>query len=647
MDQDSRAQRRVRAQFKQLEQRVSEARVAAQRGRLSDLQAVFCDKDGATTLRDGANTLKGRPNLVRELLKLAAVNDHADTHAWLVPFLDNERDGVHRVSDGLICSLNQAARYGSARVAAQVLESLLLRDLSAWNLGRLCDILVTAGTHGHSEVLRRMVHALDRLVAQRSTSYLYDVLMLRQKAEASKVEALAAAILQGHADVVGTLLQSKVDVQQTHDGQRSTCFERALFENTSMPCLARLLHARMDPNAKLLHAFGGTPLLRVVLRNAAAVKVLLRAKADADAAAVFAVVQDANGNATRWRCKVLQLLLDANASPDSKTERGTSALALAASTQRPRVAAVLLRHKANVTQARSDPLIHYVVQHSRSGPLSVLELVLNAKANANQTDARHETPLFRAQSAGAVRCLLQAKADLHHRTFFHQTPLGHFCASPVHSDTVGEIVQVLLAHGADPMRVGPSGFRPLGAALLHTPNYRVEAVVVALLRAKADPHDVVVRKASSASGTGGGGAGGAGGAGAGGAGGAGGTGGGGGGGAGAGGGGAGALSILLERALKYDESRPRSLAIQLVYAKVDVDLHWSTALRQVEEHHAYMVEIYPEKAKALNPRCDSFQNVCATLYAKLKTASAAAKQQQMWEARKHEALQRAAGKSTS
>ena len=95
----------------------------------------------------------------------------------------------------------------------------------------------------------------------------------------------------------------------------------------------------------------------------------------------------------------------------------------------------------------------------------MLEMLLEAGADVNQTNERGISPLMRASlwaNEVAVRWLLKHGADVN-----HTTPSGNSALSMASFYHHAEVVRLLLEHGADPNLADGKGFTPLESATLH------------------------------------------------------------------------------------------------------------------------------------------------------------------------------------
>jgi cytohesin len=264
------------------------------------------------------------------------------------------------------------------------------------------------------------------------------------------------------------LLQPGVDVNAAH-GDGATALHWASYRD-DLESADLLLRAGANVNAA--NDLGATPLWAACQNGSAAMaRRLLEAGADANAKLLMSGETLLMTAARSGKAEVVEQLLAHGADLNAKATRGQTALMWAVAQRHHDVVRVLLQHGADV-HARSGvwsqlwqtgpeqdihPDYHATIQHgsntallfaARGGDLAIAKLLVAAGANVNDVAA-----------SGVSATVLAA-----------------------HSGN-GELVEYLLAQGADPNAAG-AGYTALHAAILRG-NRRA---VAALLARGADPN---------------------------------------------------------------------------------------------------------------------------------------------------------------
>lgn len=283
--------------------------------------------------------------------------------------------------------------------------------------------------------------------------------------------SLIGAVRARDAGTVEALLRAGVDVNApAADG--ATALHWAVYHD-ALPLADRLLDAGADVDAA--NDYGVTPLsLACDNGSAGMVMRLLDAGADADAAR-------STGETPLMTCsrtghvEAVQALLDAGANPSAaETWQGQTALMWAAAEAHTEIVRALVEHGADV-HARTAGGFTALAIAAREDEPELAALLLNAGADVNATAPGGATPLVVATVRGHTRLaifLLERGADPNAGEAGY-TPL-HWASGSWHSELTGslrgietardeewrslngvrdgklELVEALLAHGADP-----------------------------------------------------------------------------------------------------------------------------------------------------------------------------------------------------
>eukprot|EP00931_Biecheleriopsis_adriatica_P123359 TRINITY_DN98395_c0_g1_i1.p1 TRINITY_DN98395_c0_g1~~TRINITY_DN98395_c0_g1_i1.p1 ORF type:complete len:316 (-),score=86.29 TRINITY_DN98395_c0_g1_i1:50-970(-) len=153
------------------------------------------------------------------------------------------------------------------------------------------------------------------------------------------------------------------------------------------PSLAKLLKAGVDPNALSLEDTGERrTLLCLVIDEAAA---------------------------TGGDLSKVELLLEARADPNRRSETGSFPLQLAVKNSDVKLARRLFQAKAYVNQ-QDEKLVSPLHSASHKDDSHMVQMLLMHKANVNAADKVGQTPVFFAKSTTVISSLVDAGADLMH-----------------------------------------------------------------------------------------------------------------------------------------------------------------------------------------------------------------------------------------
>jgi ankyrin repeat protein len=136
----------------------------------------------------------------------------------------------------------------------------------------------------------------------------------------------------------------------------------------------------------------------------------------------------------------VDLLLDAQADPNRRSENGTFPLQLAVKHSNVDLTRKLLKRKADVNQQDAklvSPLHTAVFQDDAR----VAQLLLLHRANVNAADQVGQSPVFFASSRGLASSLVEAEADLLHLNKRGQSAL-HLAAHSGCYDAVAQLVEL-------------------------------------------------------------------------------------------------------------------------------------------------------------------------------------------------------------
>jgi ankyrin repeat protein len=250
--------------------------------------------------------------------------------------------------------------------------------------------------------------------------------------EADGTTALHWASYHDDLDAADLLIRAGAHVNAANDLGVTPLWPAG--ENGSTAMVRRLLEAGANPNVALLA--GETPVM----------------------------VAARSGHAA-----VVELLIDKGANVNAKAARGQTALMWAVAQKHANVVKVLLTHGADV--------------HARSDVWSqVMAVPPHGRPEYNRTIPHGgDTPLMFAARAGdlaSARLLIAAGANVD-----DQDAWGVSATALAAHAGHGELVELLLEHGADP-DASAAGFSALHAAIMH----RDERMIAALLARGADPN---------------------------------------------------------------------------------------------------------------------------------------------------------------
>ncbi len=427
--------------------------LAAARGSADAVKALVeqTDADLETLVRDA----EGRLEPADAALNIAARHDRAEV---AVALLDAGADIEIHGWEGMT-PLGVAARYGSVATA----RVLLQRGAALVPAGedRERAALSIAAEAGQVEMLKLLVeHGAD---VNRSDTSLYHATALHEAAAGGQVEAarylvsqkavvdapgyekatpLHAAAKEGAAAVVELLLASGADVN-SRDASNYTALQKAASRKDTA-----VLQALVKGGAEI-----GYVLHDVLARN---------------------------------NLEAARILIEHGADLTLRDETGSQPLHIAVDRRLAEAVALLLKAgaRADAVDTDGDTPLHY---RAAVRELPILELLLAAKAPVNARSKSGATPLYNAVTAGqaaAVARLLQAGADpkLEVERSTGDTLVGHVAAKGT-----AEILEMLLAAGANPDRRGDGGMAgdlsPLTLAAGRTKE--AEKMVELLLKAGA------------------------------------------------------------------------------------------------------------------------------------------------------------------
>ena len=189
--------------------------------------------------------------------------------------------------------------------------------------------------------------------------------------------------------------------------------------------------------------------------------------------------------ATRGHKAMVELLLAHHANVEARDRSGSTPLALAAGNGFKAVVQVLLDNHADVN-AKSEYDLTPLHQAAAHGHLETMELLLSSGADVNATNKTGATPLYQTvagQQVAAARLLVAKKADV------HAGPDGRPLLSYAVANEQADIVQLLLAQGADPNAEGSfhiHNYDFTSSVLTFAVEKGNQAIVEALLKCKAD-----------------------------------------------------------------------------------------------------------------------------------------------------------------
>jgi ankyrin repeat protein len=438
----------------------------------------------------------GRGALI-DSIHVAAWNNHAGTVAVLLKGLSPAILNVLHDRAGFL-PLHRACVAGSNDAVMVLLQAKA--DIDRGDGERGFTPCMCAARHGRADTMRILVEAradVDRkdrtyrggapLVSAASRGFT-DVVQVLVDARADlkvvrswdDTTALVRAAARGREEVLHVLVAGKVDVNAPVKGK--TPMQHAV-EDQGHAAVGLLLKVKADVGPVSL-------VCAAEMASFPIVDMLLRAKADVDAhkgtrgdpaQPGFTPLMVAGDRTDK--ADVTRRLIRAKAALDlAETERGRTALFLAAEDTMTYKVRVLLRAKADVdkcTLGGYTPL-HHAARNKKPG---IMRLLLHAKADVDRgVQGTGETALHLAANESDLPCvlaLLQAKADANKLQVDDWTPL-HLAAS----SGCGAIASHLLLAKADIDRAK----RAEGLTALHFAVSRHDnAMVMLLLHSRADP----------------------------------------------------------------------------------------------------------------------------------------------------------------
>ena len=283
---------------------------------------------------------------------------------------------------------------------------------------------------------------------------------------------LHAACRDDHCDSVKLLLEYNADVTVS-DSTRKTALHRALESGTyysrnsdKIAVMVQLLLSR-GANVNAVSEDGETPLYLACSKGYESVaKNLIEfgAKVDGNSGKKLPLTAACRNK----HVSMVQLLLANGANPNAQEEDTHSLslpLLIAADDDKSELVELLLKHDAKVeaVDKNGNTALHRAVDHYRpeatssqyskkvtfSGSAkSVVDILLENKADVNIVNSSGETPLYKATSRGlldVVKKMLQMYGGNPNKGSLNKSPLVAACIQ----QNV-ELVDTLLKHGADP-----------------------------------------------------------------------------------------------------------------------------------------------------------------------------------------------------
>ncbi len=275
---------------------------------------------------------------------------------------------------------------------------------------------------------------------------------------------IVEAVRDGDQETLRSLLEQQVDVNASQpDG--ATALHWAVHRN-DVETADLLIGAGANVNA--VNDYGVTPLSLASTNGSPwMVEKLLGAGADPNAAQPSGETPLMTASRTGSVEAVRALLVHGAQVNGKEKRRGQTALMWAVSEQHPRVAGLLIEHGADV-QGRSEGGFTPLLFAARGGHLNSARLLLEAGADLNETAPDGMSPLLMASASGHQDLSLffldqgadPDAADEYGTTALHyalqkgmstltRVELSYFNAH-LYRPNMAELVQALLAHGADP-----------------------------------------------------------------------------------------------------------------------------------------------------------------------------------------------------
>jgi ankyrin repeat protein/serine/threonine protein kinase len=480
------------------------------------------DSGGNTPLHAAASGKTAVGTIRASLEQLATRTSSFRDNQGLAGPIQEASNRLARIESRMLAPVVQRAGGQHRRVA----ESLLARqaDLEATN-GDCATPLLMAALFTNlpvAEVLVANKANLDTRAKDGSTPL--NIAALRGSAPLAEALLKAGANLDPQDDQGFTPLNTAIE--QGHPGVAKLLLARGANPSLAPPNGQTPLHTAaglgdlesmrllLDHGAPInAIAVAGTPLSAAVqYHKVEAVKLLLQRDAKPDVAPPQNGMTALHWAATVGHEDVAKLLLEAGAMVDASSSWQGTPLNAAASGRK---GAVKWFASASA-QFPDGSKLHQPVLCADSGYLSVLRLLLAAKANVNAREPHFErTPIFAAVTQGqlaAVEALLAAGADLKAQDRQGMTPLHAASAMDAAAEVSSNIVTCLLRAGADveardqfrgtPLHAAANAGKPVVVALLLEARARVNAagpdlctpLQLAVMRGRRDVMELLLAK---------------------------------------------------------------------------------------------------------------------------------------------------------
>lgn len=318
-------------------------------------------------------------------------------HSAIVEYLTDNKDQHGNLLHPLV------GRDNPQQLLEETLKPIDINTLNKEGL----SALTVAAFDGHLSIVERLL----KLDAD------------KYKTDKQCVNALYAAVQNGHTDVVRCLLEWGYELRNI--GNKNTPFHAAAIGNRT-EILELLFEAFPDEkNFDTTNIDGVTPLYMACEKgHVGVVDQLIKKGANVNTSNRH-TVSPLNIASQNGHTAVVKLLLENGADVNSQTEDGPSPLFIASQNGHKDICKLLLEHRADVDiRTKEKETALFVAGYF--GYAEIVKLLIQYKASVNIVDRDTRTPVWWACKAGnedVVKLLMDAGADINISDREHVTPM--------------------------------------------------------------------------------------------------------------------------------------------------------------------------------------------------------------------------------